>query len=68
MPEQVAAVWAIRELFAPPLTAARNPERLATLDETLRQLDAHDGTRDLVPPEFRTVWQSVFAARKSAIR
>lgn len=49
-------------------TAARNPERLVTLDETLRQLDAHEGTRDLVPPEFRAVWQAVFAARQSAIR
>ncbi|MBD2760540.1 hypothetical protein IEE94_13590 [Yimella sp. cx-573] len=49
-------------------TASRNPERLGTLQQTLRALEANEATMDVIPPRFRDLWDAVYSSRKAAIR
>lgn len=49
-------------------TASRNPRRLASLEQTLRALEADDDTRNVIPPTFRQLWDAVYSAQKAAIR
>jgi hypothetical protein len=48
-------------------TASRNPGSLASLDHTLRYLERDPGTAGVVPPDFRKLWDAVYAARKREI-
>ena len=49
-------------------TASRQPDRLGSLEQTLRALEADQATRDVIPPRFRELWDAVYTARKAVIR
>lgn len=50
-------------------TASRHPDRLVTLDQTLRHLEQQRVDVDeIAPAEFREVWRSVHAARSEVLR
>lgn len=48
--------------------AARHPERLESLEQTVRALEAQtDHPDEIVPAEFRELWDAVYAVRKDAL-
>ena len=49
------------------VTASRHPVRLASLDETLKQLRARPDIADIVPEDFPQLWDAVYAAQRRAI-
>jgi hypothetical protein len=48
-------------------TASRRPKSLASLEETLRHLEHDPNFAEIVPPDFRQLWDAVYAARKKVI-
>lgn len=49
-------------------TASREPARLASLDETLKQLQRRPDVASIVPDEFHALWDAVYTACKGTIR
>ncbi|MEL7974345.1 phospholipase D family protein [Isoptericola sp. F-RaC21] len=49
------------------VTASRNPDRLASLDQTLKQLRDRSDVAEIVPEDFHQLWDAVYAVRKGAI-
>lgn len=49
------------------ITASRHPARLASLDETLKQLRGRPDVAEIVPEDFHQLWDAVYANRKGAI-
>lgn len=49
-------------------TASREPHRLASLDETLKQLRSRPDIADIVPPDFHELWDAVYASRRGVVK
>jgi len=49
------------------VTASRHPARLASLDETLKQLRGRPDVAEIVPEDFHQLWDAVYATRRGAI-
>ncbi|MFI2294469.1 hypothetical protein [Isoptericola sp. NPDC019571] len=49
------------------VTASRNPGRLASLDQTLKQLRNRADVAEIVPEDFHQLWEAVYAVRKGVI-
>lgn len=49
------------------VTASRSPQRLRTLQQTLTQLRRDEAFAQIVPPDFQSLWDAVYAARKEAL-
>lgn len=49
-------------------TASRNPSRLESLEQTLSALKQDEQRGDVIPPEFRQLWDAVYSGRRGAIK